>query len=68
MRRIGLLAALATVAAAGFAKIHVFPFFAWGSNGPDNEWWSVLYGLAGYERHGTAARATALWIPFDLSH
>ena len=47
-------------------EIHIFPFVSWGSNGPDDDWWSVLYGLAGYEHHGAAARAHAFWIPFDV--
>src|SRR6185295_3334977 len=47
-------------------EVHVFPFFAYGSNGPDDEWWNVLYGLVGYARHGQQSHAQALWlINFD---
>jgi hypothetical protein len=46
-------------------QFHFFPL--WSQGGSDSsKWWSVLYGLAGYDRRGGHRRAQALWVPFDL--
>jgi hypothetical protein len=47
----------------GYA-VHFFPLTAWGKN-EQSRWWSVFYGLAGYERRGEHRRITAFWIPFE---
>lgn len=47
-------------------EFHFFPLFAFGVPRPGDHWWSVLYGLAGYRRQGRYARASALWIPFQV--
>jgi hypothetical protein len=46
-------------------QFHFFPFFARGGS-RDSRWWSVLYGLAGYDQRGAHRRAQAFWLPFDL--
>jgi hypothetical protein len=46
-------------------QFHFFPLFARGGSARDR-WWSVLYGLAGYDRRGPHRRVQAFWIPFDL--
>lgn len=48
-------------------QIHVFPFFSYGET-PDGHFWNVLYGLAGYERHGSMTKAHTFWIPITLSN
>lgn len=45
-----------------YYQFHLFPLFAYGEPRPGDHWWSVLYGLAGYERHGRYARANFLWL------
>ncbi|QQR89142.1 MAG: hypothetical protein IPJ88_13100 [Myxococcales bacterium] len=45
-----------------YYQFHLIPFFAYGSPRPGDHWWTVLYGLAGYERQGRYARAQALWL------
>lgn len=47
-------------------QFHFFPLTSFGG-GDDESWWSVLYGLAGYERRGSHRRIKALWIPFNLN-
>lgn len=47
-------------------EFHFFPLFAFGKDNPESHWWTILYGLAGYQRQGSYARAQALWIPFDV--
>jgi len=46
-------------------QFHFFPLFARGGSHSDR-WWSVLYGLAGYDRRGKHRRIQAFWLPFDL--
>ncbi len=43
-------------------QFHLFPFFAYGEPKPGDHWWTVLYGLAGYRRQGSYARAQFLWL------
>jgi hypothetical protein len=50
-------------------QFHFFPLLALGrgERGKENDrWWSLFYGLAGYERRGEYKRVTAFWIPFNL--
>jgi hypothetical protein len=47
-------------------EFHFFPFFAFGSDAPGDHWWNVLYGLVGYARSGSYARARVLWLPFQV--
>lgn len=47
-------------------QIHIFPLFSYGES-PDGHFWSVLYGLAGYERKGTMTKLKTFWIPIPLS-
>jgi hypothetical protein len=47
-------------------QFHFFPLLQLGGSEHD-KWWSVLYGLAGYDRRGGHRRARAFWIPFALS-
>jgi hypothetical protein len=49
----------------GAWQFHFFPFFARGG-AKDARWWSVFYGLAGYDQRGTHKRGQAFWVPFDL--
>ena len=46
-------------------EFHFFPLFAFGKPRPEDHWWSVLYGLAGYRRSGSYGRAQILYIPFQ---
>lgn len=46
-------------------SFHFFPFYAQGGSDQD-KWWSVLYGLAGYDRRGGHRRGQAFWVPFSL--
>ena len=41
--------------------------FSYGET-PNGHFWSVLYGLAGYQRSGAATKMKALWIPIQLSN
>lgn len=43
-------------------QFHFFPFFAYGEPRPGDHWWTILYGLAGYQRQGSYARAQLLWL------
>lgn len=45
-------------------QFHFAPFFSYGED-PGGYFWNVLFGLAGYSRHGTATQTRVLWIPFD---
>ncbi len=47
-------------------EFHFFPLFAFGSSAPGDHWWNVLYGLVGYARTGSYARAQVLWAPFQV--
>jgi len=47
-------------------QVHFFPVFSYGES-PDGHWWNLLYGLAGYERQGSATKVRAMWIPIGLS-
>jgi hypothetical protein len=50
-------------------QFHFFPLLALGrgERGKQSDrWWSLFYGLAGYERRGDYRRVTALWIPFNM--
>jgi hypothetical protein len=47
-------------------QFHCFPFTARGGS-KNSKWWSVLYGLAGYERRGNFRRMQIFWIPIQLS-
>ncbi len=46
-------------------QFHFFPLVQSGGSVRD-KWWSVLYGLAGYDRRGGHRRARVFWIPFQL--
>jgi hypothetical protein len=46
-------------------QFHFFPLFSVGGS-DKGKWWSVLYGLAGYDRRGDYRRVQAFWLPFDL--
>ncbi len=46
-------------------EFHFFPLFAFGKPRPGDHWWTILYGLAGYRRQGSYARAQILYIPFQ---
>ena len=43
-------------------EIHTFPAFSYG-NTPDGHFINVLYGFAGYTRHGSETTVRLLWIP-----
>lgn len=47
-------------------SLHIFPLFSYGE-APDGHFWSLLYGLAGYERKGSMTKIKTLWIPIPLS-
>ena len=47
-------------------QLHIFPLFSYGES-PDGHFWSVLYGLAGYERKGSMTKLKTFWIPIPLS-
>jgi hypothetical protein len=50
-------------------QFHFFPLLALGRGErgkEDDRFWSLFYGLAGYERRGKYRRATAFWIPFNM--
>jgi hypothetical protein len=44
-------------------SFHFLPLFSYGED-PHGYFWNVLFGLAGYSRHGGATEVRALWIPF----
>jgi hypothetical protein len=44
-------------------QFHLLPLFSYGED-PNGYFWNVLFGLAGYSRHGRATEVRALWIPF----
>jgi hypothetical protein len=45
-------------------EFHLVPLFSYGED-PAGYFWNVLFGLAGYSRHGGATQVRALWIPFN---
>jgi hypothetical protein len=45
-------------------QFHFAPLFSYGED-PRGYFWNVLFGLAGYSRHGTATQTRVFWIPFD---
>lgn len=45
-------------------QFHFLPLFSYGED-PRGHFWNVLFGLAGYSRHGTATQTRVFWIPFD---
>jgi len=47
-------------------QFHLFPLLARGGS-HQSKWWSLFYGLAGYERRGESRRMTLFWIPFNLA-
>jgi hypothetical protein len=47
-------------------QFHILPLLSYGAN-PQGHWWNVLFGLAGYERSGSYARAKAFWVPFQVA-
>ncbi len=46
-------------------EFHFFPLFSFGKE-PAGYFWSVLYGLAGYERDGLRRTAKTFWVPIEL--
>lgn len=51
-----------------FWTFKIFPLVEFGHPpAPEGAYWSVLGGLAGWRRQGSARRLKILWIPFDLS-
>jgi hypothetical protein len=50
-------------------QFHFFPLLALGrgERGKESDrFWSLFYGLAGYERRGQYRRVKVFWIPFNL--
>jgi len=47
-------------------QFHFLPLLSFGGT-PEGHWWNILFGLTGYERDGSYARAKAFWIPFQVS-
>ena len=47
-------------------EFHFFPLFAYGEPRPGDHWWSILYGLVGYQRQGAYARMQLFYIPFQV--
>jgi hypothetical protein len=50
-------------------QFHFFPLISFGAGErgkEDDKWWSLLYGLAGYERRGSHRRVTAFYLPFQM--
>jgi hypothetical protein len=45
-------------------QFHFLPLFSYGED-PRGHFWNVLFGLAGYSRHGTETETRVLWIPFS---
>jgi hypothetical protein len=47
-------------------QFHFYPFVSRGGSA-QGKWWSVLGGLASYEKRGKHRRGTAFWLPFRLA-
>ncbi|MDB4975650.1 MAG: hypothetical protein JWN48_3991 [Myxococcaceae bacterium] len=47
-------------------QFHFFPFMARGGS-KNSKWWSLFYGLAGYDKRGVHRRMHILWLPFELA-
>jgi hypothetical protein len=47
-------------------EFHLLPVFSYGQD-PTGYFWNVLFGLAGYSRHGSSEQVRAMWIPFDVN-
>jgi len=45
-------------------QFHFAPLFSVGEE-PHGHFWNILFGLAGYSRHGTETQTRILWIPFN---
>jgi hypothetical protein len=45
-------------------QFHLIPLLSFGQE-PNGYFWNLLFGLAGYSRHGSSTQVRALWIPFD---
>jgi hypothetical protein len=45
-------------------QFHFAPLFSYGEE-PRGHFWNVLFGLAGFSRHGTETQTRILWIPFN---
>jgi hypothetical protein len=45
-------------------QFHLLPLFSYGED-PNGYFWNLLFGLAGYSRHGGSTQVRALWIPFN---
>jgi len=45
-------------------SFHVAPLFSYGED-PNGYFWNVMFGLAGYSRHGAATQTRVFWIPFN---
>jgi hypothetical protein len=45
-------------------SFHFAPLFSYGED-PRGHFWNVLFGLAGFSRHGTATQTRIFWIPID---
>jgi hypothetical protein len=43
-------------------QFHFAPLFSYGED-PGGYFWNVLFGIAGYSRHGTATETRVFWIP-----
>lgn len=47
-------------------EFHLLPLLSYGQD-PTGHFWNVLFGLAGYSRHGAYSEARAFWLPIPLS-
>lgn len=47
-------------------SFHVVPFFSYGED-PKGYFWNLLFGLAGYSKHGNTSQVRAFWLGFDQS-
>ncbi|MDI7266816.1 MAG: hypothetical protein QME96_02330 [Myxococcota bacterium] len=47
-------------------SFHFLPLFDVGRERPGDIEWSILFGLAGYQRRGSYERIRILWLPFEL--
>lgn len=45
-------------------SFHFAPLLSYGED-PTGYFWNVLFGLAGYSRHGAATQTRVFWIPFN---
>jgi hypothetical protein len=45
-------------------SFHFLPVFSYGED-PTGYFWNVLFGLAGYSRHGASNQTRVFWIPFN---